>query len=236
MFWILDMAMHSVQQKLLLAFLLFRVAVIAQAPPDIIYYNGSVIPRSPAHPAAQAVAVHGDRFGAIGANAEVLKTAGPRTRKIDLAGKCMVPGIIESHVHPISAGLAEIDGPLPLLHSIAEIQSFIRSHAQKLPSDRLIFVPKVYSTRLNEHRYPNCYEIDQAARSEAMIDNATPPGSIWRFSRNWHHLRPRRSPNGRIVKDENGEPTGLIRERRSFWAAAPAPIHREGTPWAPKIC
>ena len=212
MLWILDKGVHCVPQKLLLAVLLSCVAVIAQAPPDVIYYNGSVITMSPAHPTAQAVAIHGDRLGAVGANADVLKTAGPRTRKIDLAGKCMVPGIIESHVHPISAALAEIDGPLPLLHSIAEIQSFIRSQAQKLPSDRLIFVPKVYSTRLNEHRYPNRYEIDQAApQREAMIDNgyASVLNSVLLKKLGITRDTPQ-PPNGRIVKDENGEPTGLI--------------------------
>ena len=71
---------------------------------------------SAVHPRAQAVAIRGDRFAAIGTNAEVLKTAGPRTQKIDLAGKCIVPGIIETHVHRITAALAEIDGPVPLLH------------------------------------------------------------------------------------------------------------------------
>jgi predicted amidohydrolase YtcJ len=74
---------------------------------------------------------------------------------VDLAGKCVLPGIIESHVHPITAALAEIDGRLPLLHSTSEIQIYIRAQAQKLPPDRLILIPKVYSTRLTDHRYPN---------------------------------------------------------------------------------
>ena len=55
---------------------------------------------SAALPAAQAVAIRGDRFVAVGSDAEVLQTAGPATRKIDLGGRCMVPGIIETHVIP----------------------------------------------------------------------------------------------------------------------------------------
>src|SRR5215469_9907345 len=106
--------MHSVRQ-LLVGLLLLSFASFAQAPPDVIYYNASIITMSPAHPSAQAVAIRGDRFAAVGSSAEVLKTAGPRTRKVDLEGKCVLPGIIESHVHPLSAALAEIDGPLPLL-------------------------------------------------------------------------------------------------------------------------
>src|SRR5262245_34069717 len=134
---------YSAQQNCWLALYVFSIAAFAQSAPDVIYYNGSIITMSPAHPMPQAAAIAGDRFGAVGTNAEVLTTAGPRTRKVDLANKCVLPGIIESHVHPITAALAEIDGPLPLLHSIAEIQSYIRSQAQKLSPDRLIFVPKV---------------------------------------------------------------------------------------------
>jgi predicted amidohydrolase YtcJ len=93
-------------------------AACAQAPPDTIYYNASIVTMSPDHPTAQAVAIQGDRFAAVGSNAEVLKTAGPRTQKVDLALKCVIPGIIETHVHPIAAALSEIDGPVPVVHSV----------------------------------------------------------------------------------------------------------------------
>src|SRR4029077_17069746 len=112
------------------------------------------------------------RFLAVGSTAEVVKTAGPSTKKIDLAGRCVVPGIIESHVHPISAALSEIDGPLPVMHSLRDIDDYIKTQAVRLPPERLIFVPKVYSTRLTEHRYPDRYELDRTAPNrEAMLDN-----------------------------------------------------------------
>src|SRR5437773_59741 len=140
-----------------------------QAAPDTIYYNGSIITVSDGPPRAQAVAIRGDRFTAVGTDAEVLKSAGPQTRKIDLAGKCVVPGIIESHVHPISAALSEIDGPVPLLHSITELLRYVHDQDAKLPAGRMVFVPKVYSTRLTDRRYPNRYELDESApRREAM--------------------------------------------------------------------
>jgi adenine deaminase len=74
------------------------LAAFSQAP-DIIYYNAAIITMSPAHPTAQAVAIRGDRFVAVGSNADVLKAAGPRTQKIDIGGKCMVPGPRRSPVH-----------------------------------------------------------------------------------------------------------------------------------------
>src|SRR5258706_13736346 len=127
---------------------------------------------SPSLPTAQAVAIRGARLISVGTNAAVLRTAGPATQKIDLAGKCIVPGIIETHVHPISAALSEIDGPVPVISSIASLQAYVREQAAKLPPGRLIFVPKVYSTRLTDRRYPTRYELDSAAPNrEVMADN-----------------------------------------------------------------
>ncbi len=76
--------------------------------------------------------------------------SGPATRKIDLKGWTVLPGIIESHTHPEMAALSERDGPVPVMHTIEEVLAYISAQAARLPPDRLIFVPKVYSTRLKE--------------------------------------------------------------------------------------
>jgi predicted amidohydrolase YtcJ len=115
-------------------------------------------------------------------------------------------------VHPLGAALSEIDGPVPVLHSIAEIQAYVRSQAAKLPAGRLIFVPKVYSTRLTDRRYPTRYELDQAAPNrEAMADNGYASvlnsALLKRLGITRDTPQP---PNGRIIKDEKGEPTGLV--------------------------
>jgi predicted amidohydrolase YtcJ len=203
--------MDSVKQRCWIVFLLIAPAAWAQAP-DVIYYNASIITMSAASPAAQAVAIRGDRFVSVGSNDEVLRTAGPATRKVDLGGKCMVPGIIETHVHPISAALSEIDGPVPVIPSIAALQSYIKQQAAKLPKDRLIFVPKVYSTRLTDRRYPTRYELDSAAPDrEAMADNGYASVLNSALLRRLNITRDTPQPeNGRLIKDAKGEPTGLI--------------------------
>ncbi len=192
--------------------LLLSLASFAQEPAEIVYYNGNIVTMSASQPLAQAVAIRAGRFLAVGANAEVLKTAGPKTEKIDLAGKCAVPGIIESHVHPIGAALSEIDGPVPVLHSISEIKRYIAAQAAKLPADRIIFVPKVYSTRLTDHRYPTRYELDEVAPGrEAMLDNGYASVLNSALLKRLGVTRDTPQPaNGRIVKDEKGEPNGLI--------------------------
>jgi predicted amidohydrolase YtcJ len=198
--------------------LLSALTALSQAP-DVIYYNASVITMSAGpigqpigQSTAQAVAIRGDRFAAVGSNAEVLKLAGPATQKIDLGGKCMVPGIIETHVHPIGAALSEIDGPVPVVHSIAELKDYIQTQDKKLPPGRLIFVPKVYSTRLTDHRYPTRYELDEAAPNrEVVADNGYAGVVNSVLLKKLGITRDTPQPaNGRIEKDAKGEPTGLI--------------------------
>src|SRR5689334_7316670 len=66
--------------------LLFSGNAAAQQPPDTIYYNGNIVSVWADHPSVEAVAIAGDRFSAVGSDADVLKTAGPQTKKIDLHG------------------------------------------------------------------------------------------------------------------------------------------------------
>src|SRR5689334_13341835 len=191
---------------------LFVGIVAAQTAPDVIYYNAAIITVDPAHPTAQALAIRGDRFMAVGTTAAVLATAGPKTTKIDLGGKCIVPGIIESHVHPIGAALSEIDGRVPVLNSIAEIQNYIRAQDQKLPPGRLLFSPKVYATRLTDRRYPTRYELDEAApKREVAADNGYASVLNSALLKKLGITRDTPQPSaGRIVKDDKGAPTGLV--------------------------
>ncbi|HUS06398.1 MAG TPA: amidohydrolase [Bryobacteraceae bacterium] len=184
----------------------------AQERADTIYYNGQIVTMSSNHPTAQAVAIQGDRFLAVGSNADVLKTAGPRTKKINLAGQSVVPGLIESHVHPLAAALSEIEGTIPVFKSIPEIQTYIKSQAAKLPKDRLIFIPKVYSTRLIEHRYPTRQELDTAApEREVVVDNGYASVLNSKVMKRLGITSATPQPSaGRIVIDKNGEPTGLV--------------------------
>jgi len=187
----------------------------AQTPPesaDVIYYNSKVVTMWEALPIAEAVAIRGNRFLTAGSNAEVLKTAGPRTKKIDLGGRTVLPGLIDSHTHPISAALSERDGQLPVFLSIADIQTYIRQRAGRLPKDQVILVPKVYAPRLKEHRYPTRYELDAAASDRpVLVDNgyAGVVNSFLLEKLKINHDTPQPA-NGKIIKDGRGEPSGLI--------------------------
>src|ERR1700722_15061155 len=118
------------KQEALLACLALALPLVAQQPPaDIIYYNAHIVTMWDGHPAAEAVAIRGNRFLAVGMLADVAKAASPSARRIDLHGRTVLPGLEDSHTHPIGSALSEQDGPIPVMKSIAEIQAYIRKQA-----------------------------------------------------------------------------------------------------------
>jgi predicted amidohydrolase YtcJ len=75
-----------------------------QAPADTILTNGKIITVDDRFSIAQAVAVKGDRILAVGSNQDIARLAGPTTRRIDLGGKAVVPGMIDNHAHIMEEG------------------------------------------------------------------------------------------------------------------------------------
>lgn len=84
-------------------------AVIQYA--DVVYTNSTIVTlddhtmNSNPGTIAQAMAVRDEKIIGLGTNEEMLKYAGPETKVVDLLGKMMIPGIVESHVHPQGAAL-----------------------------------------------------------------------------------------------------------------------------------
>ena len=71
----------------------------AAGPADTILTNGKIITVDETFSIAQAVAVRGSRIVAVGTNQEITRLAGPNTRRIDLRGRAVVPGMIDNHAH-----------------------------------------------------------------------------------------------------------------------------------------
>jgi predicted amidohydrolase YtcJ len=61
-----------------------------------------------------------------------MKTMGTRTEVIDLGGKTVLPGLIDSHVHPGSACMTEFDHPIPDMESVEDVLAYVRSRAKAL--------------------------------------------------------------------------------------------------------
>lgn len=184
----------------------------AQRPPDTIYYNGVIITMWPARPVAEAVAIRGGRFTIVGTDRNALRTAGPATAKVNLRGRCVLPGLIDSHCHPINAALGERESQVPPLHSIADIQAYVRHRNATLAAGKIILVPHVFVTRLKERRYPTRVELDAAAADRPVIvDNGYAAVLNSDALKNLGISANTPQPaDGKIIKDATGRPTGLI--------------------------
>src|SRR5215212_5230155 len=72
---------------------------------DTVFIGGSVITMDRRHPAASAVAIGGGRILAVGDDPEALDLASSRSRRVDLAGRTLLPGFGDAHCHPVSAAV-----------------------------------------------------------------------------------------------------------------------------------
>jgi hypothetical protein len=138
---------------------------------DLILHNGKVITVDRVLSTHEAVAVTGERITAAGASREILAAhRGPTTQLVDLRGRAVLPGLIDSHLHAIEAGLSEFRAPLPPLDSFAAIQKYIRDQAAKTPKGKWIVVPRTFPTRLKEMRMPTREVLDLALEHPLMFD------------------------------------------------------------------
>src|SRR5262245_263110 len=84
--------------------LLVSVSTGSAQTADTIFHNGKVLTVDKSFTVAQAVAVSGTKILAVGTDAEVMKLAGPNTVKIDMKGRSLIPGLINTHVHLENVG------------------------------------------------------------------------------------------------------------------------------------
>src|SRR4029434_1639529 len=73
--------------------------------PDLILRHGLFTTLARSKPTATAVAIREGRFLAVGSDSEVIALAGPKTKVVDLKGRRVLPGLIDSHLHIIRGGL-----------------------------------------------------------------------------------------------------------------------------------
>ena len=133
---------------------------------DIIIKNGKVLTVNQTNDIVEAVAIRGDKILAVGSNADVDAYLGESTRVIDAAGKTVLPGFIDAHIHVGMFGLLDhgvIDVAYPKVKSIADIQALIQADAAKKKPGEWIKLNGYDHNKLEEKRHPTKEELDAAA-------------------------------------------------------------------------
>jgi predicted amidohydrolase YtcJ len=191
-------------------------------PADLVLRNGRVMTVDPSGPQAQAVAIRGSRIISVGTNAQMTRYIGKGTQVLDLTGKLVVPGLIEGHGHFMGLGEAKMNLDLMHVKNWDDIVGMVRSAARDVKKDTWIVGRGWHQEKWNVVPQPNV----EGVPLHASIDAASPNNPILLEHASGHAIFvnkraleiagiTRRTPNpagGEIVKDRNGEPTGLLRE------------------------
>src|SRR5512135_1575852 len=111
---------------------LLLTALLAEGGADLVLRGGHVW-AGRGLPTATAIAVSGETVVAVGTDAEVGKLVGPRTRVVELAGRLVVPGFNDAHVHFLSGGFGLLSVDLRDARDEAEMARRIAAHARTLP-------------------------------------------------------------------------------------------------------
>jgi len=173
---------------------------LARTEPDLILHNGNIWTVNPGMPRAQAVAVSGSRFTAVGLNDEVLNLATAHTRKVDLGTKRVLPGFNDAHAHPSMSGVHHLRMLACDMSSITAIQAALRARSAQTPTGQWVLgflyddgkTPRPLNRRdldeavpdhpvLVRHRGGHTAFVNSRAFALAGVDDTTPDPPGGRF-------------------------------------------------------
>lgn len=206
--------------RIFIKLLVCSCSLFSQAP-DLIVHNAKLVTVDAQFRIAQAMAVRGDRIVSVGSNAAILGQKGPNTHVIDAAGKTVLPGLMDSHVHAVDASMYEFDHAIPTMETIADVLKYIKSRAAVVPKGEWIRLSQVFITRLRQRRYPTRTELDAVAPDHPVIFATGPDASVNTMALKKSGItKDTPQPPGRPGKIEldpkTGEPTGILRSASQF--------------------
>jgi len=204
---------------------------VNDSPPDTIFLHGDVLPgaisaiefngeipfyKAALMPRVQAIAVRGERIVAVGPDAEIQKLKGKRTQVVDLGGHFVMPGFNDAHVHLANAGFEKLYVSLTGVHSLAEMQGRIAARATATPAGEWLTGRGWDHTLWPGQKLPARQDLDPVTGDHPAI-----------FTRVDGHISVANSAalkfagitastpdptGGKIDRDAQGEPTGILRE------------------------
>ncbi len=182
---------------------------------DLILKNGRIATLWNERPSASAIAIEDGRFLSVGTDYEVMQLERPHTRVIDAAGRTVIPGLNDSHMHPIRGGLnynmeLRWDG----VPSLADALRMLKEQAQRTPAPQWVRVVGGWTEfQFAERRMPTLDEINAVAPDTPVFilhlyDRALLNGAALRavgYTRETPD-----PPAAEIQRDRQGNPTGAL--------------------------
>ncbi|MGW2560341.1 amidohydrolase [Streptomyces sp. NPDC001514] len=183
---------------------------------DLVFTGGPVLtPGTSERPLAAAVAVSGDRITAVGHPDDVRDLIGPKTEVVDLAGRLLMPGFQDAHIHPVPAGLELTQCDLTGTSTAEDTLAAVRTYATAHP-DREWITGGGWSMEAFEGGTPTKEPLDAVVPDRPVYLPNRDHHGAWANSRALQLAGVTRDTpdpaDGRIERDASGEPTGMLQE------------------------
>ena len=199
-------------------------------PAELVVSRAHVLTVDARQPAAEAFAVRGGRFVAVGSEREVAALIGPATKVLDFSGKTIVPGFIDAHLHPKplypeDSPWADVDCRPEKIRNFEELIAALKRKADKTPVGQWVLGSGYQETKLG--RQPTRLDLDRASTNHPiLVTHSSGHQSVCNsLALNLAQVT-RATPDpagGRFGRFADGEPTGLLQEHATSIVRAAGP-------------
>jgi hypothetical protein len=196
--------------------MLASALLVAQPRASLVLLNGNIHTMNPAMPRAEAVAVIGSRIVDVGGDDEIRKWVGAGTRVVDLDGRLVLPGFNDAHVHFYQGGRSLASVQLRSARGPEEFRERIAAFAAQLPAGRWILNGEWDHENWSPARLPTRQLIDGVTAGHPVfvsrLDGHMGLANTLALKLAGIDRRTPDPPGGVIVRDEQGEPTGILKD------------------------
>ena len=135
--------------------------------PDVIYYNAKVVTVDDQFWSAQAVAIAGDKFTAVGTNESMRRLAGPNTQQVDLHGMTVIPGLTDNHLHNAGGGPG-VD--LSRTRTLDDVLKAVGDRVERAePGEVVVSNSDWHEAQLKEQRLPLRRDLDKVSPMTPVV-------------------------------------------------------------------
>jgi predicted amidohydrolase YtcJ len=191
-------------------------AAQAVSPADTIVVNARIYTVNSRQPWAEALAVHAGTIVAVGTKAQIGKFRGASTRVIDAGGRLVLPGFADCHIHFMDGSLSLQRINVEDVKTIAGIQEAVRKFAAAHPKDPWILGRGWSYDVFGKAALPDKKYLDEVVSDRPVLLEGYDGHTYWANSKALASAGITRNtpdpPNGKIVRDAQGEPTGALKE------------------------
>jgi predicted amidohydrolase YtcJ len=185
---------------------------------DIVLYNGKVLSVDANDTVYEALAIKGERILAVGSSKDMQALAGRGARRIDLKGKTVTPGLMDTHLHMgmATGEVLSIDLGYPKAQSMADVQRLVRERVSGTPKGAWIQGWGWDEGKLAEHRYIYAKDLDPVSPDNPVFLSHTMGHYVVANTAALKLAGITRDtpdpPGGTIDRGPDGEPTGVLKE------------------------